>query len=92
MLARARAQGIYEQLTQQDVAHHMGGTERRYDLIAAADVFTDVGDPMRCSRRGAGARQGWRVCFAVEAADDAGADLVLRGSLRYAHSRLTSSA
>ncbi|MFI4931690.1 MAG: tetratricopeptide repeat protein [Burkholderiales bacterium] len=88
MLARARARGLYDQLTQEDVARYLDSTERRYDLIAAADVFTYVGE---LDAVFAGALRvldaAGVFCFAVEAADDAGADLVLRGSLRYAHSR-----
>ena len=88
--AMRAARSIYDQLTQQDdVARATWlATERRYDLIAAADVFTYVGD---LDAVFAGAVRvldtGGLFCFAVEAADDAGADLVLRGSLRYAHSR-----
>jgi predicted TPR repeat methyltransferase len=89
MLARARARGVYDDLTQDDVAHHLSSTEQRYDLIAAADVLTYIGDLDAVF--GGAARvldAGGVLCFSVEAANpDAGADFVLRASLRYAHSR-----
>jgi predicted TPR repeat methyltransferase len=89
MLARAHSRGIYASLTQADVASYLAGTEQRYDLIAAADVFTYLGD-LDAVFAGAARVLGadGLFCFLVEAADDAGdADFVLRGSLRYAHSR-----
>jgi predicted TPR repeat methyltransferase len=88
MLARARSRGIYASLTQADVASYLAGTEQRYDLIAAADVFTYLGD-LDAVFAGAARVLGadGLFCFLVEAADDAGDAFVLRGSLRYAHSR-----
>jgi len=88
MLDRARARALYDQLVHGDVASYLAGTERRYDLIAAADVFTYVGD---LDAVFAGATRVLRAlgvfCFSVEAGDDGSADFVLRASLRYAHSR-----
>jgi len=89
MLAQARSRNLYEQLTQADVAAHLAATEQRYDLIAAADVFTYVGD---LDAVFAGVVRvldaGGLFCFSVEAAEDDGdAGFVLRGSLRYAHTR-----
>jgi predicted TPR repeat methyltransferase len=86
MLERARALQLYERLDHADLLAFLQMTERRYDLIAAADVFTYVGEldavfaavPRVLEPGGV-----W--CFAVEDATD-GADVVLRSSLRYAHS------
>jgi predicted TPR repeat methyltransferase len=87
MLERARETGVYDQLEQADLVQLLQTTERRYDLIAAADVFTYLGDlaavfaaaPRVLQPDGA-----W--CFAVEAADD-DVDFTLRPTMRYAHSR-----
>jgi predicted TPR repeat methyltransferase len=88
MLARARSRGVYADLVQADVASYLAATERRYDLVAAADVFTYVGE---LDAVFAGVARvldaGGLFGFSVEAADDDGADIVLRGSLRYAHTR-----
>ena len=89
MLAQARTRSLYERLTRADVASYLAATDQRYDLIAAADVFTYVGDLDGVFTGAARvlAREGL-FGFSVEMADDAGdADFVLRGSLRYAHSR-----
>jgi len=89
MLAQARARQLYEQLTQADVAAYLASTEQRYDLVAAADVFTYVGD-LEAVFAGVVRVLGadGLFCFSAEAADDEGdAGIVLRGSLRYAHSR-----
>lgn len=86
MLARARARGVYACLTQADVASYLAGTERRYDLIAAADVFTYLGDLDAVFAAAARVLEaGGLFCFLVEAVDD-DVEFVLRGSLRYAHS------
>ena len=89
MLAQARARNLYDHLTHADVASYLASTERRYDLIVAGDVFTYVGD---LDAVFAGATRvlqaGGLFAFSVEAAEDDGErDVVLRGSLRYAHSR-----
>jgi predicted TPR repeat methyltransferase len=87
MLAQARGRDLYQRLTQADVADYLAATDERYDLIAAADVFTYVGD---LDAVFAGAARvlaaGGLFCFSLEVADD-DAGFVLRGSLRYAHSR-----
>jgi predicted TPR repeat methyltransferase len=89
MLAQARSRNIYERLTQADVASYLAATERRYDLIVAADVFTYVGDLDAVFAGAARVLQaGGLFCFSAEVADQgADVDFVLRGSLRYAHSR-----
>jgi len=88
MLAQARQRGIYGQLVQADLVAHLAATAQRYDLVAAADVFTYLGD---LDAAFAGVARvlaaGGLFALAVEAADDDAADYVLRGSLRYAHAR-----
>jgi predicted TPR repeat methyltransferase len=87
MLARAQRLGVYDQLVCADITDHLQSTDARYDLIAAADVFTYVGDlgavfaALQRVLRPAGV-----FGFSVEAASD-DVDFELRGSLRYAHSR-----
>ncbi|HEY6511948.1 MAG TPA: methyltransferase domain-containing protein, partial [Burkholderiaceae bacterium] len=87
MLAQARARHLYDSLTQADAASHLAATERRYDLVAAADVFTYVGE---LDAVFAGVARvllaGGLFGFSVEVAEGE-ADFVLHGSLRYAHSR-----
>ena len=87
MLAQARRLQVYDQLVQADITEHLQATEARYDLIAAADVFTYIGDlgavfgaVLRVLQPG-----GW-FGFSVEAAPDE-VDFQLRDSMRYAHSR-----
>jgi len=86
MLEQAERRGVYQRLVLADVTEHLTGTEERYDLIAAADVFTYLGNLDAVI--GAAHRvlePGGVLCFSVEcAADDV--DFVLRDSLRYAHS------
>jgi predicted TPR repeat methyltransferase len=87
MLAQAARLQVYARLERGDVAEYLAATDRRYDLIAAADVFTYIGDLDAVFAAAARVLQaGGLFCFSVEVADDA-VDFVLRGSLRYAHSR-----
>ena len=44
MLARAGALGVYSELVQGDLVGHLQSTQRRYDLVLAADVFIYVGE------------------------------------------------
>ena len=86
MLAKARERRIYENLDQADLAEHLHATDRRYQLVLAADVFPYVGDLAEVFR---GVRRvlepgGW-FCFSVEASTD-GKGLVLGTSQRYTHS------
>ncbi len=87
MVERAAARGIYDSVVQDDLVEYLGRTQRRYDLVIAADVFVYVGALEAVF--GGVARvlaSGGVFCFSVEAAPE-GADLALRPSLRYAHSR-----
>jgi predicted TPR repeat methyltransferase len=86
MLEQAERRGVYQRLVLADVTEHLVGTAERYDLVAAADVFTYLGSleaVIGAARRVL--EPGGVLCFSVEcAADDV--DFVLRDSLRYAHS------
>lgn len=86
MVERARAGGAYDEVVHADLMDYLGSTPRRYDLVMAADVFIYVG-ALEGVFEGVSRvlRPGGRFCFSVELAD-AGEDLVLRPSLRYAHS------
>ena len=88
MLAQARQRGVYEHLEQGDIAAYLASTDRSYDLVAAADVFTYVGALDDVFAGVARVLQADGLFgFAVEAADDAPDGFVLRPSLRYAHAR-----
>ncbi|HTP74007.1 MAG TPA: tetratricopeptide repeat protein [Burkholderiaceae bacterium] len=89
MLARARVTQAYDTLTHDDAVSHLATTDRRYDLVTAADVLTYVG---ALGAMFAGVARvlepAGLFAFATEVADDDGdAEVVLRASLRYAHSR-----
>ena len=84
MLAQARAGGRYAQLEQADLLDFMQRTERRYDLVIAADVFIYVGALDAVFAAVARVMPAGGVfCFSVEESTQ---DLELRPSLRYAHS------
>ena len=86
MVDQAAAAGAYDEVMQADLVQFLQDTERRYDLLIAADVFEYVG-ALETVFEGASRvlRSGGRFCFTVEAAPDE-RDLVLQASLRYAHS------
>jgi len=87
MLARARDKNVYHRLEQADVASYLAATEQRYDLVVAADVLTYLGALDGVFAGVARVLQpGGVFAFSVEVADG-DADIVLRSSLRYAHSR-----
>jgi predicted TPR repeat methyltransferase len=86
MVRQAQARGLYDEVVEADLAQYLAGTPRRYDLLVAADVFIYVGDLEAVFAGAARVLQaGGTFCFSVEAADEQHA-LVLRPSLRYAHS------
>lgn len=86
MVEQARASGAYRRVEQGDLLGFLRSAEDPADLVIAADVFIYVG---ALEEVFAAVRQRLRAggCFAfsVERAD-AGHDLQLRSSLRYAHS------
>jgi predicted TPR repeat methyltransferase len=86
MLAVAAARGIYDRLSAGELVAHLGGTDQRYHLVLAADVFVYLGDlvPVFTAARRVLRAGGW-LAFTVEAAD--GGDYHLQPVRRYAHSR-----
>lgn len=84
MLAKARALGLYRQLVHGDIVEHLRGTDRRYELVVAADVFVYLG---ALEAVFAGVRRVLQpsglFAFSVEATDEPRP--MLRDSLRYAH-------
>jgi predicted TPR repeat methyltransferase len=86
MLEQARKLGIYRELVHADLGEFLATTALRFDLILAADVFIYVGDlaaVLRSARRTL--QPGGCLAFTVERAD-AGREVQLLASLRYAHS------
>lgn len=86
MLDKAAARGVYDELTQGDIATFLQDTPQRYDLVVSADVFIYVGDLEAVFN---GVRRiiapNGVFCFSVEDAAQ-GDGFVLGPSLRYAHS------
>ncbi|MDF2463097.1 MAG: hypothetical protein K0Q43_1332 [Ramlibacter sp.] len=87
MVERAEALGMYDLVVQSDLVQYLKGTAQRYDLVLAADVFIYVGalEPVFAGVARV-MEPGGVFCFSVESAPE-GHELVLRDSLRYAHSR-----
>ncbi len=85
MVARARARGIYDGLVTGDVSALMDGRAPVADLVVAADLFVYVGR-LEAVFAGLAATlpEGALFVFSAERAEDG--DVVLRDSLRYAHS------
>jgi predicted TPR repeat methyltransferase len=86
MVERAAARQVYDEVFRSDLVNYLDTTDRRYDLVLAADVFVYVG--ALDAVFGGVARvlePGGVFCFSVEACE-AEHDFVLRPSLRYAHS------
>ena len=99
MLVKAGALGVYSERVQGDLVSHLRATQRRYDLVLAADVFIYVGeldDAFSAVREAT--LPGAVFCFTAEVppqratngpAPVAGSDMQgvqLLPSLRYAHS------
>lgn len=86
MLEKASARNLYATLFHADAGEHLHATDRRYDLVVAADVFIYIGD---LSSVFAGVQRllepGGAFCFTTEMNDGDG-DYALRTTLRYAHS------
>ncbi|OUM03273.1 methyltransferase domain-containing protein [Variovorax sp. JS1663] len=87
MLDKAQALGLYDSLVHADIVDHLRGTDERYDLVTAADVFIYVGDlePVFAALDHAMQAHGL-FCFSAECASTESADFELLPSLRYAHS------
>lgn len=87
MLAKARALGVYDRLDQAELVQHLEHSERRHDLVLAADVFIYVG-ALEAVFAGVARvlEPGGVFAFSVEQAGDE-LEFELRASLRYAHSQ-----
>jgi predicted TPR repeat methyltransferase len=87
MMDKAKALGLYDRLVHADIVDYLQGTDERYDLVTAADVFIYVGDlaPVFAALDRAMEASGL-FCFSAECAADEGIDFELLPSLRYAHS------
>ena len=87
MLDKARALGLYDELAQADIVEHLRSTDRRHDLVLAADVFIYVGDlaPVFAALARV-IEPGAVFCFSAERASPACQGFELLASLRYAHS------
>ena len=87
MIEKARSLAVYDRLEQADVVEFLAGSDDRWDLVLAADVFIYVGDLEPVFARLERAMTGGMFAFSVESLEDDGAGLRLLPSLRYAHSR-----
>lgn len=87
MVAQARASGVYRQVDQASLLDWLRADRPPADLVVAADVFIYTG-PLAPVFEAVVPRlnPGGLLAFSVEQAD-AGRDLQLRPSLRYAHGR-----
>src|SRR3954471_5288505 len=85
MLVKARALGVYDALHQADVVEYLRSATGTFDAVVAADVFVYVGalDEVFALLAARMAPRG-RFAFTVEESSEA--EVVLRESLRYAHS------
>ncbi|MBN9050948.1 MAG: methyltransferase domain-containing protein [Rhizobiales bacterium] len=88
MLAQARAKGLYDRLAEAEAVAFLcseAARGERYDLILAADVFIYLDDlaPV-CVASAAILKAGGSFAFTVETHDGDG--VILRDTLRYAHS------
>lgn len=87
MVERSQARGVYERVVLSDLEHYLQGTTQRYDLVLAADVFIYIGALEAVFAGVARVMEpGGVFCFSVESAPTE-RDVLLRESLRYAHSR-----
>ena len=84
MLAQARTEGIYSELVCDDVVHYLATTERRFDLILAADLFIYIGDLRKlfAAARRILTASGW-LAFSIEELVEG--EFLLRRTRRYAH-------
>lgn len=86
MLEKSRSRGVYDRLENSDLVEFLRKTERRYDLLVAADVLIYVGDLLPAFQAAARVlRPGGQMIFSVEAAG--GDRFNLRPTHRFAHSR-----
>ncbi len=91
MVAKARARKIYDALAVAELTAALGRTDRRYDLIVAADVLVylgELGGLFAAVRRCLNPRG--LFAFTLESTDEPG--YVLRDRNRYAHNELYVAA
>jgi predicted TPR repeat methyltransferase len=90
MLEQARARGVYDDVTKEDLTVFMLSRRDAYDLIVSADTLVYFGELEPPIRAAAGAlRAGGRLIFTVEFADAADAPLGYRINPhgRYSHTQ-----
>lgn len=85
MLERARARGVYDTLQQADVLDFLSASQQQFDCVLAADVFIYVG-ALEGVLRALSQRMAPGGVFAFTVEESTQGELVLRSSLRYAHS------
>src|SRR5437764_5953049 len=85
VLARAQALGVYDLLQQGDVVDYLRGATEAFDAVVAADVFVYVGALDEVFALLA-ARMPPQGLFAFTVEESSAGEVVLRESLRYAHS------
>ncbi len=86
ILQKAKAKNLYKEVLKDDILSYLKNTEKNYDLLLAADVFTYMGElkPLfracyqHCKREGI-------LCFSVEESD--GDSYCLKETGRFGHSR-----
>jgi predicted TPR repeat methyltransferase len=85
MLKVARQRQIYDELVCSELSEFLSTQARELDVVVAADVFVYLGDLSRVFRAVRSTlRDGGLFGFSVEAGAEQ--DVVLRSTLRYAHS------
>ena len=67
MIDKARSLGVYDRLEQADIVEFLDGSDERWDLVLAADVFIYVGDLAPVFARLERAMARGMFCFSVEA-------------------------
>ena len=86
MLQQAQQKNIYNFLIQDDLEHYFFNTEKQFDLIVSADVFTYLGDLQKiisgCQKC---LKKNGRVIFTVSANNIDDSDYYLHPSGRFLH-------
>lgn len=87
MIKGAMKHGLYDRFHSVNLNDALHATDAdEYDVIAACDVFIYVGDIAAAIHDAARVlRPGGLLVFSCERADEAGPDLAMQGSRRYAH-------
>ncbi len=91
ILQKAAAKNLYTQLLKIDILSYLHKTEKNFDLLLAADVFTYMGElkPLfdacyqRCNREGI-------LCFSVEESNGNSYRLKKTGRFGHSHSYITT--